>query len=60
MRILFRRDETRGVTIGTVEGRPEAMREFSDFDFWPGSPIREWIIELHEYMGEEVESITVA
>ncbi len=64
MRILFRRDPTRLVTVGSVEGRPEAVREFQDIDAiltrLPTQLVDTWIKELKEYLGEEVESITVA
>ena len=57
MRILFQRDELQQVTIGSVEGRPEAVREFPDRDLrhlrWV---LLDWIKELKEYLGEEVES----
>ncbi len=63
MRIRFERDEARLVTIGSVEGRPEAVREFPDIDAiltrLPTRLVDDWIEELKEYLGEEVESITV-
>ncbi len=63
MRIRFERDESQFVTIGSVEGRPEAVREFPDVEHpltrLPTSLVDAWIKELKEYLGEEVESITL-
>ncbi len=66
MRIRFERDETRLVTIGSVEGRPEAVREFFDTNqaapltHLPTRLVDDWIAELKHYLGEEVENITIA
>ena len=50
--------------IGSVEGRPEARREFLNVDTTQApaanDPLEAWIKELKEYLGEEVESITLA
>ena len=57
MKIRFQRDVSRCVTIGSVEGRPEAVREFPDNELrylrWV---LMDWIEELKRYLGEEVES----
>jgi hypothetical protein len=58
MRLRFERDIARLVTIGSVEGRPEAVREFDDRELWPSSYlIKAWIEELKEYLGEDVEQV---
>ncbi len=51
------------MVIGSVEGRPEAVREFSDRELGVAlipeapHPIKAWIAELIEYLGEDVESV---
>ena len=64
MRILFQRDAKKMTVVGTVEGRPEAVREFLDIDTTKApadnDPLQAWIKELKEYLDEEVESITLA
>lgn len=63
MRLRFERDVRRFVVIGSVEGRPEAVREFSDRELGVAlipeapHPIKAWIAELIEYLGEDVESV---
>ena len=65
MKIRFQRDEHRRVTIGSVEGRPEATREFWERDLasyapYPNDPLEAWVQELIDYLGEEVEHIILA
>ena len=64
MKIRFERDWTWQVVVGSVEGRPEAVREFHDIDLRQikneNSPMVEWIEELKHYLGEEVESVSRA
>ncbi len=64
MKIRFQRDEMRLAVVGSVEGLPEDRREFLDIDTTKSpaanDPLTAWIAELKEYLGEEVESITLA